>query len=133
MNKQVIAGFAAEGNTDFRFLGSIIQRTIEDVATECTGQVEVLPLQHIKKLNGPFNDMVNEYSKKAHDLGVMILCIHTDADATSDTPVFQNKINPAFGAVLSSPDSVCKNLVAVAPVQMMEAWILADKILLRNV
>ena len=49
MNRQIIIGFTTEGPTDVHFLESIIQRTFEDAAFECPGNVEVLPVQHIKK------------------------------------------------------------------------------------
>lgn len=52
MIRQVIIGFVTEGTTDARFLGNIIQRSFEDAAFECKGQIEILPIQHIEKARG---------------------------------------------------------------------------------
>jgi hypothetical protein len=76
---------------------------------------------------------VLEQAKKAKDVGVMVLCIHADADDRSDNEVYTNKIQPAFQAVEDIDEDVCKNLVAVVPIYMTEAWMLADVNLLVDV
>lgn len=132
MSKQVIIGFTIEGRTDIRFLENVIQRSFEEVAFECSGQVEVLPVQYIEKQSGNFVEVVNNYAQQAEKMGVMVLCVHADADAAADTDAFNYKINPAFTAVNHAQgEDVCKNLVAIVPVQMTEAWMLSDKDLLK--
>jgi len=118
MTKQLIVGFCTEGTTDSRFLESIIQRTFEDVAFDCTGQIDILPVQLLDKQVDPFVELVESYARKAVELGVMVLCIHTDADANTDENCFTNKIKPAFDNVL--------------PVKMTESWMLAEKELLKK-
>lgn len=133
MSKQIIIGFTTEGKTDIRFLESIIQRSFENVAFECSGQVEVLPVQYIEKQNGDFIEVVKYCARQAESFGVMVLCIHADADHASDTRAFNYKIIPAFTAVNQvETEHVCKNLVAIVPVQMTEAWMLSDKNLLKS-
>ncbi len=132
MSKQVIIGFTTEGPTDIQFLESIIQRSFEDVAFECDGQVEILPVQCIEKQVGDFVEAVKSYAQKAEKRGIMVLCVHADADDTTDTTTFNYKINPAFTAVGDvQGEHLCKNLVAIVPVQMTEAWMLSDKELLK--
>ena len=132
MSKQIIIGFTTEGTTDVRFLESVIQRSFEDVAFECSGQVEVLPVQYIEKENGDFVEVVKYYAQQAEERGIMVLCVHADADDTTDTNTFNYKINPAFIAVNDMQEEpLCKNLVAIVPVQMTEAWMLSDKELLK--
>lgn len=132
MSKQIIIGFAAEGPTDVRFLESIVQRSFEDVAFECDGQVEILPVQCMEKESGDFVETVKSYAKQAEKKGIMVLCVHTDADAATDTNIFNYKINPAFTAVDDvQGENLCKNLVAIVPIQMTEAWMLSDKELLK--
>ena len=115
-----------------RFLESIIQRSFEEIALGCVGIVEIFPIVHIKKTQGGFIDSVRRAAKEAGERGIMILCIHADADDISDSRAFDNKINPAFAAVWQHENSgLCKNLVAVVPVQMSEAWMLSDKALLK--
>ena len=75
MSRQVFIGFTTEGPTDFRFLESVIQRSFENVAFECSGQVEVLPVQYIEKQSGNFVEVVKDYARQADSLGVMVpLC-----------------------------------------------------------
>ncbi len=133
MNKQLIVGFATEGSTDHRFLESVIQRSFEDVAFECAGQTEILPVQCLRKKPGDFVKVVKAYARDADKRGIMILCVHVDADDTTDAIVFEHKIKPAFSMVKKSQDEhLCRNLVAIVPIQMTEAWMLSDKELLKS-
>ena len=132
MNKQIIIGFVTEGPTDARFLENIIQRSFENIAFECEGYIEILPVQFIKKQFTDFTEAVKSYAQEAKKRGIMVLCVHTDADGKTDTNAFNNKINPAFTAVDDvQGEHLCKNLVAIVPVQMIEAWMLSDKELLK--
>lgn len=131
--KQVIVGFGTEGSTDERFLRSVIQRSVEEIAFECNGQIEIFPVHYIAHPQGDFVQIVTSYALEAEKAGVMVLCIHVDADAPTDKQSRKNKIVPAFAAVQNIRDClVCKNLVAIIPVQMMEAWMLSDKKLLQS-
>lgn len=133
MIQQVIIGFITEGSTDIRFLESVIQRSFEDVAFECHGQIEILPIQYIEKNRGNFIGVVKESAQIADERGIMVLCVHADADNAIDSDTFNNKIIPAFTAVNDiSEERICKNMVAVVPVQMSEAWMLSDKELLKD-
>lgn len=133
MNKQIIIGFTTEGSTDVRFLESIIQRSFEDVAFECVGQVEILPIQYVDKQDGDFITTIRYCSQQAEKRGIMVLCVHADADDRTDANAFNFKINPAFTAMNNDEQErhLCKNLVAIVPVQMIEAWMLSDKELLK--
>ena len=132
MSKQIIIGFSAEGRTDFRFLKSIIQRSFESVAFECDGQIEVLPVQYIEKVSGEFSEGLKVCAQQAVERGVMVLCVHCDADAKNDADTFRYKIDPAFSLICETDgDSLCKILVPIVPVVMTEAWMLSDKELLK--
>lgn len=132
MIKQVIIGFTTDGPTDVRFLESIIQRTFEDIVFECDGDVMVLPLQYIERKPGGFVETVKRSAEKAVECGIIVLCIHTDAEDANDHSAFTHKITPAFEAVRQSEGELCKNLVAIVPVRMTEAWMLADTDLLKS-
>ena len=131
MSKQIIIGFTTEGTTDVRFLESVVQRSFEAVALECSEQIEVFPVLYIEKQTGDFVQVVKTYAREAEKRGVMVLCVHTDADDATDAKTFNSKIIPAFTAVLNTNDDLCKNLVAIVPIQMTEAWMLSDKNLIK--
>lgn len=133
MTPQLIIGFITEGSTDYRFLESVIQRTFEEVAFDCDGQIEILPVQYLEKKTGDFNSQIEQHAQKAYEIGISVLCIHTDADSDTDSDTFSFKIIPAFNALKVNPnEKLCKNLVPIVPIQMIEAWMLADKELLKN-
>ncbi len=130
---QLIIGFTTEGTTDTRFLESVIQRTFELIAFDCDQDVEVLPLITISKNAGPFVEQIMQGSEMAFDQGVMVLCVHTDADDNSDRAVFENKILPLMEEMQNHKnDDFCSNLVPVVPVHMSEAWMLADIELIKS-
>ncbi|NTW26020.1 MAG: DUF4276 family protein [Lentimicrobium sp.] len=133
MNKQIIIGLSAEGRTDVRFLKSIIQRSFEMIAFECEGQIEVFPVQFIEKERGDFQEAIIKCGQQAVKRGVMVLCVHCDADAKEDSEIFKNKIGPSFSRICNTEgQSVCKILVPIIPVAMTEAWMLSDTELLKS-
>lgn len=135
MNKQIIIGIATEGPTDRRFLKSIIQRTFEDIAwNECAENIEIYTyLLKTEKTGLSFPEYVVQAS---HDgicqYGIMTLAIHTDADRDSYNERWNNKIEPAQMALDETGEENCKLLTPVIPVRMIEAWMLADKELLKS-
>lgn len=132
---QLFVGFTTEGTTDTRLLESILLRTFEEVALECPKQIEVNnPIIHIKKNIGlDFGDNLFQCAKKAFEDGVMAFVVHVDADDATDSNVFETRINPGFQKIFQSKDlALGINLVPLVPVQMTEAWMLADKELLKD-
>lgn len=133
MTKQLIIGLIGEGKTDYRFLNPIIRRTFEDLAYECKGDIEILDVQDIKVPKNAFIDDMYEASKKAHQkLGILILCIHADADSKSDENIYSKKINPAIDKIINSEEDLCRSVVPIVPVTMTESWMLADKDVFRE-
>lgn len=133
--KQIFIGYTTEGQTDVLFLEKIIERTFEQIAFECVGDVEpvVWPLK-VNKKGLSFSEYALLASQQGVDeIGMMILCIHSDADDVSNQTVLNNKIGPARELINAQNDATtCKIIVPVIPVQMMEAWMLADKDLLKK-
>lgn len=134
MSNFILAGLFTEGTTDVRFLSSVVERTLEDVAFDCTGDIETkVEIITINKIGLNFNQQVIEASKSAFDkFGILLFFVHTDSDSPSDELVFQTKIIPAQKILLEQDDSYCKNLVAIVPIQMTESWMIADKKLLKE-
>ena len=94
MSNFILSGLFTEGTTDVRFLSSVVERTLEEVALDCTGDIETkVEIVSISKTGLNFNEQVLEVSKLAHEkYGVLILFIHTDSDSVNDDLVFQTKI-----------------------------------------
>ncbi len=128
----LIIGFTTEGSTDVRFLESIIRRTFEEVAFECKGEILIHDVQHLEVGKDNFTGEVMQAARKAEENGIMVLCVHADADDVTDHTTFLNKIRPAFSVVEETDEALCKNLVAIVPIYMTEAWMLADKELLKE-
>lgn len=123
MNRQLFAGLFTEGTTDVRFLEPIVEKTLAEIAFECRGSIEIeVKTIEIVKTNLNFVEQV-----------IMLLCVHTDADGITDRQVRQSKIQPAK-EFLSGLDEnrFCKIVAAIIPIQMTEAWMLADTTLLKE-
>jgi len=131
--RQLLIGLFTEGTTDVRFLTSIIKRTFEDICFECQGELEILDIQNIRIKKDTFSkDVINASRAGVNDFGIMLLCVHTDADDSTDTNVYQTKITPALNAIENCNENICKNIVPIVPIQMTEAWMLADKNLFKK-
>lgn len=134
--RQIFIGLTTEGSTDVRFLKSIVERTFIDVAFECDCDIEPLVgVLEVDKHDMSFVDYVVKASRQGVDeMGMTVLCIHADADAPDNTAVYSNKIAPANAALgQCDEDTHCRIMVPAVPVQMIEAWMLADKQLLKDV
>jgi hypothetical protein len=135
MSRQIFVGLMTEGNTDNRFLESIVKKTFDEIGFECNGDVETyVRFISIDKTGLGFVEQVLASSKKGtEEFGIMILCVHSDADSITDFNTFQNKIIPAMNEInLKNDNEYCKIITAVVPVQMIEAWMLADKELFKK-
>ena len=131
MSNILTIGYTAEGSTDVRFLDNVIERTFTEAAIDCKGVIEVYPPQYIPTQEKAFNEKVLEAAIAADQQGLMVLCVHTDADDSSDEKARAERIHPSFEAVLQAENgNICKNLAAIVPVQMTEAWLLADEAVL---
>ncbi|WP_281637186.1 DUF4276 family protein [Flavobacterium marginilacus] len=135
MSNFLLTGLFTEGTTDIRFLESVVKTTLENVAFDCSGDIETeLQIIKIEKAGLSFNEQVLKAAQKSkNDFGVLILFVHTDSDNTDDLDAFRNRIIPAKEFVNQQDENeVCKKIVAIVPVQMTESWMLADKELLKH-
>lgn len=133
--KQIFVGLFTEGSTDVRFLESIVRRTMEEEAFDCHTDIEII-LQTLKidKKGLGFVEQILEASKQGLDeFSMTVLCAQADADKRSLSPTYQNKIEPAKESLAKQDEKAyCKLLVALVPIQEVEAWMLADTSLLKE-
>ena len=115
--------FTTEGSTDERFLGTIIEKTFESLLFDSATEIEIHSPVPVSATGQSFSDKIKLIAVTYNYFHV--ICVHCDSDFKSDNEVLSRKINPAFELV-NKTDRACKNLVAVIPIQMTEAWMLAD-------
>lgn len=131
----IFVGLFTEGNTDTQFLESIIKKTLDEIAFECTHYIETeIKTISITKTDLSFVEQVLAASKKGFDgYSINLLCVHADADDNNPKNTYQNRIIPAQNALKAQGEAeYCKILVAIVPVQEIESWMLADKELLKR-
>jgi len=125
---QLIMALFVEGATDARFLEVIAERTaLQILISQSHAVVEVLPIQRLHPTGG---EQAQRILAAAHDAnGYHLLIVHADADAHSRDAAWTERIQPGFALVqeaVALGESVCDQCVSLIPVQMTEAWLLAD-------
>ncbi len=136
MPYQLYIGLFTEGSTDTRFLTALVHRVATHIAFDCKGQIEIMEIIPIKIAKQGLN-MIEQVQQAAQmsseQYGINLLCIHIDADDKSDENVTRNKIQPIINTLKDLDEkSFCKNITFIIPIQMTEAWLLADKSLLKK-
>lgn len=136
MSEFITVALNAEGPTDYRFLKSIIYRTLEDIILNCDKDIEIYPIKEIKKSASglTYIQNVENASKEAYDSGIKCLVLHCDADDTTQDTVMSCKLEPAINHIAKHEEhsKLCLNLIPLIPIQMSEAWMLSDIELLKQ-
>jgi hypothetical protein len=130
MAKQLMIGFISEGSTDVTFLPNIIEKAFMAYALEATQSISIDRIEEISisKTGKAFVALMLEASQKAVEQGFNVLCIHVDADARDRGNVWKHKFEPFFEKLAEqSRRDHCHDIIPIIPVQMTEAWMLADK------
>ena len=63
MSNFILAGLFTEGTTDVRFLSSVVERTLEDIAFDCTGDIETKLEFYKKSTLQSVENFLNNYDK----------------------------------------------------------------------
>lgn len=125
---QLAMALIVEGETDARFLDVIAQRTaLQILSRQSPGVVDVLPVQRLRPSGNGQAQRILTAAHEAH--GYHLLLIHADADAPSPNAAWADRVQPGLALVRDSAargEAVCEHCMAVIPVQMTEAWLLAD-------
>lgn len=123
----LVMGLYVEGPTDNRFLSVIIQRTAEHILLQ-HNRPEVVVLEPIIiKKHPDISRRSESLLQAARDAsGFHSLIVHTDADGPTRDDAYRYRFEPGNRLIQASTENVCKDIVPIIPVYMIEAWMLAD-------
>jgi hypothetical protein len=121
----------AEGPSDNRFLPLIIERTAQNIIDQYKlkglhEDVDLSGVKIISKQQGKRDVCILSAAREACKYNALI--VHSDADDKTSERAHKERIQPGFDLVLKlkSTEKVCEYLIPLIPVQMTEAWMLAD-------
>lgn len=135
----LVLALYAEGHADEGFLPVVIQRTAEQIlAQRGRAVVDVLePISLNHTIDRQFTTRVERMLEAARRAsGYHALIVHADADYPTRDRALLERFIPGQTRVhqaRQAQESVCEHLVPIIPVQMTEAWMLADPDALREV
>jgi Domain of unknown function (DUF4276) len=123
----LVLGLYAEGRTDERFLPIIIQRTTQRILDQHDRMdIDAQPVLVIKKSLrcSSLEQCILQAARAA--CGYSVLVVHSDGDDRSYKQTLQERFYPGYGLVQQTEEDICKSLVPIVPIRMVEAWMLAD-------
>lgn len=128
----LVLALYAEGPTDERFLPIVIQRTVQHIVAERGRTVidvlEPMLIRIRRDINGQ-DERILEAARQTS--GYHALVIHADADHPTPERALTERIQP--GMQLVQRAGIDHHLIPLIPVQMIEAWLLADPEALRQI
>ena len=135
----LVMAIYAEGRADETFLPIIVQRGAEQILAQrgrtVVDVLEPIVLNHsIDRAFPTRAERILEAARRA--AGYHALVVHADADHPTRERALQERFMPGLERVCQAQQAlerVCDKLVPMIPVQMTEAWMLADPEALRAV
>ncbi|WP_420458453.1 DUF4276 family protein [Neolewinella sp.] len=128
MPNVLLTGFTGEGDTDRRFLLSIIRRTLEEIVVDSVQQIAVYDPEWLGIGKGL---TIADRGQEASLYGSMLFIVHADADASDPGRAQRERLDPAIAAIQAT-GIVDLPIIPLIPVQETEAWLLADRDRLRE-
>lgn len=132
----LVSALYAEGRSDERFLPVLLQRSMTDwLGSHSSRIVDVLePLIVNPARRGDRAERILAAAKQIS--GYHLLFVHADADDNTSQRAYTERIAPGvarISAARTAGEAVCAGVIPIIPVQMVEAWLLADADTLCNV
>jgi hypothetical protein len=130
MRNPVLALYA-EGSSDHLFLPIVIQRTSKQLLDQYKQMaIRVLPVKSIilNRLGLSQADYIVQAACQAVDCHALI--VHADADDRTSESAMRERYQPGYQQVQQMREhgeQICKHLLPLIPIQMTEAWMLADQ------
>lgn len=122
MLKQLYAAYTAEGSTDQEFLGTIVSRTLGDIARQHGHPFELTSLIWLGSAKG---EATFTRIKEAYHTGALMLIIHRDTDQHDRIYVLEKHFSKLF---TFAEKEVSEQLIIVPLIikHEQETWLLAD-------
>jgi hypothetical protein len=133
----LVMALAVEGPTDTRFFPPLLQRTAESLLLlRGIDTIDVLdPV--VSRFPPDIETQAEGILWLAQQLaGYEALVIHIDADAPSVERAMRERYTPGLDLVQAAREAgtdVCRHLIPLVPIRMLESWMLADGLKLREV
>ena len=126
--KQLAMALFAEGSADHQFIRIVAQRTAERILNQYSSMlVDVLDPHIVERSQGRQASKILDAAYASY--GFHLLLVHADADARTRDAALADRIEPGRQLVLLASkdgEKVCDSVVPVIPIQMTEAWMMAD-------
>lgn len=136
MAHQIYIVLTVEGTTDTRFLEALLEPVFQEMAlryVEADVDCSVFVQGRYDKSEGFAKGVVKACKDAMEQFGATTLAVHTDADRMTYDKRKETNFTDVFETVKTlDPDGYCTIITPVIPVRMMEAWMLADRDLLRR-
>src|SRR5579872_646534 len=127
----LMLGLYAEGRSDERFLPVLIQRTCERILAQFDRfsiEANIPAVIKIKRHNTQLSRAERILAAAYESFGYHALIVHADADDLTPSQARNERFDPGNSLIQRQKpeEKVCKNLIPIVPVCMVEAWMLAD-------
>jgi hypothetical protein len=138
MTTTLVVALFVEGRTDERFLPVLIQREIEAIlllnGLKTTDVLEPILVEPSNAERIPNTERILRLAQDT--AGYHMLIVHADADYPSAERALAERFEPGLKLVQEfklAGGSVCEHVIPVIPIQMIEAWMMADVPTLREI
>lgn len=130
--KNVAMALYAEGTTDLLFLPEVIRRTAQQNLNKSDQQyIDVKPVDLIsfRKIGMKQDECILHAARRASNYNILI--VHADADHRTADRALKERFYPGYLLVQQAEEDICRCVLPIVPIQMTEAWMLADPETLR--
>jgi hypothetical protein len=127
---QLVLALYTEGQTDLNFLTPLVVRACHSIFTEHNvHQIEVVEpfsVNHQLDPKGKVSQAKRILQAARLAESYHALLVHNDADKRTRAKTIQFQFQPGYDEVQKQPSGVCKQLLPIIPIRMIEAWLLVD-------
>ncbi|NWJ97156.1 MAG: DUF4276 family protein [Chloroflexi bacterium] len=130
MKPQLALVFYTEGPTDMAFLQPLVVRACQSIFTQHNVPhievVEPFPVNEFLTPKGKISQAKRILQAAHFANNHHALLVHNDADKRTRAKTIQFQFQPGYDEVHRQSLGVCKQLLPIIPIRMIEAWLLAD-------